>query len=264
MRSLLDALQDGRLVELPGGDKSQALELLALIIEAIPDIGAKTDLVKEVAEREAASNTGLGRGVACPHCRVALDGELLCAVGWSPRGIEYGAPDGKPVHLLVMYYVPDVQRNLYLKEVSNLARAISVDDSIQAIASLPDIQTVREKLLDWVALSIGGPQQDIKARMIKLGTRQAQAAAIPPPNELLAADARILPFRLISWPDGQLVLCADPDLAETLEKAASLGGMMAASREFDVAGFRVAILSETAFTHDRKEYEAVAIQVKHA
>ena len=46
MRSLLDALKEGRLVELPTGyDKKQALELLAHLIEAIPDIGNKDDLM---------------------------------------------------------------------------------------------------------------------------------------------------------------------------------------------------------------------------
>jgi hypothetical protein len=41
MRSLLDALQEGRLVELPESSKADALEFLAILIEAIPDIGAQ-------------------------------------------------------------------------------------------------------------------------------------------------------------------------------------------------------------------------------
>ena len=64
MRSLLDALQEGRLVELPEVDKTKALEYLALLIEAIPDIGNRTDLVKAVNDRETQFNTGIGKGVA--------------------------------------------------------------------------------------------------------------------------------------------------------------------------------------------------------
>ncbi len=265
MRSLLDALQDGRLVELPDCDKKHALELLALIIEAIPDIGTKTDLVKNVMEREEQSNTGIGRGVACPHCRVALDGELLCAVGWSPLGLDYGSPDGKKVHLLVMYYVPDVQRNLYLKEISGLARAVSAGDSIETLATLSDIQTVREKLLDWVGIAISEASSDVKARMIKLEARQAAASAamaLPPEVESISAAARILPFRLVAWPSGLLVLCADVALADSLEKLSDLGPMIEASREFDAAGFRIAVLSRSAYAGERREYEAVAIQLR--
>ncbi len=265
MKSLLDALKDGRLVELPQDcDKDRALELLALIIEAIPDIGNKTDLVKSVKEREARSNTGIGRGVACPHCRVGSEGELLCAVGWSPSGIDYASPDGKKVHLLVMYYVPDSERNAYLKEISGLAKAVSADSSIEGMASLPDIHTVREKFLDWVSVAISEAMPETKARMIKLEAKQAvaaHAATAVPGSIALAADARILPFRLVVWEAGALVLCRDPLLAGALEELGDLGTKLATSHEFDAAGYRIAVLSETPFAANRREYEAVAIQI---
>ena len=38
MKSLLHALNDGRLIELPDNDKTMALEYLAALLEAIPDI----------------------------------------------------------------------------------------------------------------------------------------------------------------------------------------------------------------------------------
>src|ERR1700690_567470 len=99
MKNLLTALQEGRLIELPSNDKVKSLEYLALIIEAIPDIGTGSDIVKDVMEREALANTGIGLGIACPHARSKNGGGLLCAVGWSPQGIDYGATDGKMVHI---------------------------------------------------------------------------------------------------------------------------------------------------------------------
>src|SRR6266700_3651867 len=44
MRSLLNALQDGRLIELPDTDKWNSLKYLAHLIEAIPEIGGSVDL----------------------------------------------------------------------------------------------------------------------------------------------------------------------------------------------------------------------------
>ena len=41
MKSLLDALDEGRLIELPDNHKTRALEYLAALIEAIPDIEVK-------------------------------------------------------------------------------------------------------------------------------------------------------------------------------------------------------------------------------
>ena len=45
MDTLLDALQEGRLIELPDNNKDDALQFLAHILEAIPSIPTGTDVV---------------------------------------------------------------------------------------------------------------------------------------------------------------------------------------------------------------------------
>ena len=67
MKSLLDALQEGRLIELPEIDKGKSLNLLATLIEAIPDFRSGFDFAGAVAARESAANTGISLGWACPH-----------------------------------------------------------------------------------------------------------------------------------------------------------------------------------------------------
>src|ERR1017187_9163819 len=178
MRSLLNALQDGRLVELPDTDKWNSLKYLAHLIEAIPEI-SETDLAEQVLAQEQANNTGIGLGVACPHVRVQGNGDLLSAVGWSPTGIDYGSKDGKKVHLVVMYYIPEPQKNTYLKEVSSLVRAVRPEGEIQSIAKAEDIAKVREELLDWVSAAIDAGIPETKARMIRLEARQAAMATEP-------------------------------------------------------------------------------------
>ena len=95
MRSILDAPQVVRLIELTDNHKTKALEYLAVLIEAIPDIGVEGGITENVLAREQAHNTGIGKGWACPHARAPHDGELVCSVGWSPAGIDYGAPDNE-------------------------------------------------------------------------------------------------------------------------------------------------------------------------
>ncbi|MCA1951386.1 MAG: PTS sugar transporter subunit IIA, partial [Treponema sp.] len=91
MDTLLDALQEGRLFELPENDKNHALQFLAHIIEAFPQIPTGTDIVGNVMAREEAMNTALGKGWACPHARLEFEEDLMCVIGWSPTGIDYGA-----------------------------------------------------------------------------------------------------------------------------------------------------------------------------
>jgi len=65
MKSLLNALQEGRLIELPDTGKDKALEYLALLIEAIPDIGTGVDLVEAVRVRSGPPTPAWpGRGVS--------------------------------------------------------------------------------------------------------------------------------------------------------------------------------------------------------
>jgi len=260
MRSLLNALQDGRLVELPDNDKSNSLKYLAHLIEAIPEI-SETDLAEQVLAQEQSNNTGIGLGVACPHVRVPGNGELISAVGWSPAGIDYGSKDGKTVHLVVMYYIPEAQKNTYLKEVSSLVRAVRPEGEIQSIAKAEDIAKVREELLDWVSASIDAGIPETKARMIRLEARQAALSAAP---ELTAAQSPIQIFPLLILPlanDKFTVLCENHELGQLLENDAGLGSSLKQRANFDRSGFRMIFRGIQIYDPARPLYDYIAVKL---
>ena len=247
MKSLLNALQEGRLVELPDEDKEKSLEYLAHLIEAVPDLAGSPELAEEMIARERSHNTGIGSGVACPHVRATGGGELLCAVGWTPVGIDYGASDGKKVHLVVMYYIPDAQKNIYLKEISSLASAIRREDGIQPIATAEDIATVRERLLDWVQATIDANIPETKARMIRLEARQAVVDAAAPPAAASAAPLQVL-TALFAISDGKpLVLCANAELTAELEKDGELASTLRQKGPFERGGWRFVFRESTVY-----------------
>ncbi len=259
MRSLLTALREGRLVELPDTEKGKALEYLANLIEAVPDMPSVGELYEAMMARERSMNTAIGNGVACPHVRAAAPGELVCAVGWSPAGIDYGATDGKKVHLVVMYYIPDSQRNVYLKEISSLAAAVRREGSIQPLASAEDIATVRERLLDWVSAAVEANIPEAKARMVRLEARQAATEAAPlspAPGALQVATVLMLQM------DGQkpIVLSQLPELAAALEQDDGLGALLQQRAQFDRAGYRFVFRSATQYGSARTLYEFFAVR----
>ena len=261
MKSLLTALREGRLIELPDTDKGKSLEYLANLIEAVPDLPSVPELYEAMMARERTMNTGIGMGVACPHVRAAGTGDLVCAVGWSPAGIEYGAPDDKKVHLVVMYYIPESQKNVYLKEISSLAAAVRREGDIRPLATAEDIATVRERLLDWVSAAVEANIPEAKARMIRLEARQAAAEAAP-----LAAGPLQITEALFLLAEGQkpVVLCQLPDLAAGLEKDEGLGALLQQRGQFERAGYRLVFHSLTQYQNGRtlQEYWAVKAPVK--
>jgi len=271
MRSLLDALQDGRLIELPDTNKTKALEYLATLIEAIPDIGVQGGITESVLSRERAYNTGIGKGWACPHARSMADGQLLSAVGWSPAGVDYSATDGEPVRIIVMYYVPDTQKNAYLKELSQLAKAIQSQPALQDLKSLTDLTEVRHRLLDAISVASESAAPEAKARMIQLEVKQAAAAQLAAPAAPAGAapqfdfSTRVIPLTIVSAPNLKpLVLCQDATLVTLLEGKTNITAIaadLAAKGQFETQGCKVFLRSSANYQPDRIVYECLGVKL---
>ncbi len=275
MRSILTALQDGRLFELPeGASKERVLGFLARILDANPNIEAGIEVIEEITLREKECNTGIGLGVAVPHVRGKREeGELFCAIGWSQPGIAYDAPDGGVVHLVVMYYIPGAQKNVYLKEISTLVKAIRKSGGIDPIAKATDLNAVRNLLLDWVSSVLGDSGPESVARMIKLDVRHSQAPETGPGAPAPAAATSGLggppvAYRggpvavfsvLVSPGAGPIVLATDADLAGLLEKDPTLSQKLSAGAAFTVGRQQVLVTGTTAYAGGRSLFQCVAL-----
>jgi nitrogen PTS system EIIA component len=263
MKSLLDALQEGRLIELPEADKDKSLQYLGTLIEAIPDFRSGLDFNAAVTSREKAANTGIGLGWACPHGRVPGEGELFCAIGWSPTGIEYGAPDGKPVRIVVMHYIPDSQKNVYLREISGLAKAIQRNPALSELSGLKDLAEVRHRLIDLLTAAVESALPDAKARMIQLEAKQAVSAlAETLPVDVLAS-LNLIPLSVVVVPGGKpIVLAQDKEAVAQIETATDMAGPLSARLPFDKAGYRIMTRSVSSFQPDRLFYDCIAVKLQ--
>jgi len=258
MDTLLDALQEGRLFELPENDKTHALQFLAHVIEAFPETPAGTDVVGFVLKREEAANTGLGKGWACPHARVPYEEDLMGVIGWSPTGIDYRAPDGQPVSVIVMHVVPDNQRSHYLREISILAKALSLYPNVDKIHEAKNLDDVRLYLLDMIETTKKTTWPDARARMISLQTKPALGAyALPELTNLV-----VEPVTIITGPEMKpVVLAQNPGLAEQLESAADLLEKIEAEGVYQNGGWRVLRRSAVAYQRGRVVYDCLAIKI---
>ncbi|HOV89114.1 MAG TPA: PTS sugar transporter subunit IIA [Syntrophorhabdaceae bacterium] len=258
MDTLLDALQEGRLFELPENDKIHALQFLAHIIEAFPEIPPETDVVGLVMKREQTANTAIGKGWACPHARVPYDEDLMCVVGWSPTGIDYGAADGKPVSLIVMYLVPDNQRNHYLKEISILAKALQSYPELEKIPEVQDLDDVRRYLLDLIEVTKSNTGPDVRARMIRLQTK-------PSIDTTLMQDLSniiVEPLSIVAGPRlRHIFLCQNPTLMEQLESTYGIIDKIDAEGICQAGGWRIIRRNAINYQGGFVMYECLAIKI---
>jgi nitrogen PTS system EIIA component len=261
MDTLLDALQEGRLIELPDNEKNHALQYLAHILEAIPSVPPGTEVMEVVMAREASVSTAIGRGWACPHARVPFDEDLMCVVGWSPTGIDYDAPDRIPVSIVAMYLVPANQRNHYLREISMLAKALTTYGGAEKWRSAKELNEVRDDLLDLISSTKETVGPDTRARMIQLQARPAVEAIVAPDLTNLIIE----PLTLVTAPGmKQVVLAQNPALVDLLDSAPGLADAMASSGVFEGAGWRVVKRGTVVYQANRVVYDCLAIQVSPA
>jgi mannitol/fructose-specific phosphotransferase system IIA component (Ntr-type) len=259
MDSLLDALQEGRLIELPEDyDKEDSLRFLAHILEAIPSLPAGTDVAGRILAKEASTKTALGKGWACPDARVPFNEDLICVVGWSPTGLEYGTPDGLPVKIIAMYLVPENQRSNYLREVSLLAKALEIYPGLEKLDAAAELNDVREHLLDLISSTKGSVGPDTRARMIQL---QARPSVVEAPVYNLA-NLVVEPVTIIASAGiTPIVLAHDRQLVDLLDGSTGLAEGLSSQGMFQNGGWRIVKHREASFQANRVLFDCLAIKV---
>lgn len=124
-------------LDLRGGTKREVLgEMVALLGLSPEDCETITNLV---LEREAVGSTGVGQGIAIPHCRSPVFDRVRLAFGRHMQGIAYDAIDGESVHSLFLIAAPPVEvSNLYLTVLAKVARFVREGDVPSRLAALTD------------------------------------------------------------------------------------------------------------------------------
>ena len=101
-------------------------------------------LIKLLQRRETLGSTGIGRGIAIPHCRSLVVSSLRVAFGRKPEGIDFKAIDDKPAHVFFLIVAPPLEvSNQYLPVLGKIAQFAKEEDVPRR---LMEIQTPAEFL----------------------------------------------------------------------------------------------------------------------
>ena len=103
-------------------------------------------ITKAIFDRETYETTAIGGGIAFPHCRLDELEHIVVAVGVCRDGIDYNAPDGKPVHLVISILGPNSKSEEYLYLLGQIARVMSDRKRRERIISSPDSISIYKEL----------------------------------------------------------------------------------------------------------------------
>lgn len=90
---------------------------------------------KGVYAREEEGTTGIGEGIAIPHCKSAAVKQAGLAAMVIPDGVDFDSLDGEPVHLLFLIAAPDTADNVHLDVLSKLSVLLMDGDFTNALKS---------------------------------------------------------------------------------------------------------------------------------
>jgi mannitol/fructose-specific phosphotransferase system IIA component (Ntr-type) len=96
------------------------------IINNLLDKDIIEEIVESLLNRENSMSTGIGSGVAIPHCSISLVNELKVIIGLSKTGIEFDAIDKLPVHIFILLIVPKDKFQDHIKTLALIAKTLNL------------------------------------------------------------------------------------------------------------------------------------------
>lgn len=128
----------------PGLSKKRLFETIASIISEDQPALVYDEVFSQLIAREKLGSTGLGQGIAIPHCRVDACPEPLGTLVTLEQAIDFDAPDDQPVDLLFALLVPGEAHQQHLDILANVARLFSQPDFCRQLRAAPDSQALFE------------------------------------------------------------------------------------------------------------------------
>lgn len=125
--------------------KKSLLEKASRLLARDGQAAASRDIFEALCQRERLGSTGLGHGVAIPHCRVAQQGVSGAFIRLK-RPIEFDSPDGSPVDLFFALAVPSECNEAHLKLLARIAERFSDAGQREALRRATDYRELSDVL----------------------------------------------------------------------------------------------------------------------
>ena len=111
--------------QVPGLSKKRLFETLAKIVSDDQISLSYDEVFSQFIARERLGSTGLGEGIAIPHCRIGNCSQPLGCLLTLGDPIDFDAPDNQPVDLVFALLVPEEAHQQHLDTLANIARLFS-------------------------------------------------------------------------------------------------------------------------------------------
>ncbi len=110
----------------------------ALIAAEVPGVDADA-VFQALMAREQLGSTGLGQGIAIPHCRVEGCSEVIGLLVTLREPINFDAMDDRPVDLLFFLVVPETRDDDHVRTLASVATLFNDADFCSTLRNTSDV-----------------------------------------------------------------------------------------------------------------------------
>ncbi|RKX87301.1 MAG: PTS sugar transporter subunit IIA [Spirochaetes bacterium] len=144
-------------------------------------------ILSAIMLREQQGSTGIGNGIAIPHCKTDLVSTGIMLAATIPNGIKYNSVDNKPVNIIFLFIFPGNENKEYLQVLAKAARLFSdevirnqlilshTSEDFRAVIAKNDIIPIQKgnngKYLFILALSDQKKMQAVISNLVEIGAQ---------------------------------------------------------------------------------------------
>ncbi len=137
-------------------DKSEVLREVARAAkknEILSKVREK-DILTGLESREASGSTGIGKGIAIPHCRLKSVPDFVMGIITVPTGVDFEALDKQKVNILIFIIAPKAESNQHVKLLSVISQTLLMPGVVDELLSQDTAASIRQCFLRQAASDI--------------------------------------------------------------------------------------------------------------
>ncbi len=120
-------------ISLTGTNRDECIKELIDKLATARTLKNSDSIFDAVLEREKIMTTGVGNGIAIPHCKHTDSPEFSVCLGIQPKGIDFQSIDKKNVNIIFLLVGPENNPGLHIKLLSRISRLMSNEELRQQL-----------------------------------------------------------------------------------------------------------------------------------
>lgn len=126
------------------GNKDDVINALVDTLSGkVPEEALETVRTR-VFERESVMSTGVGKGLAIPHCKTKVVDDNFAAFVKLEKPLDFNSIDGEPVRIIFLLVGPESKHSMHIKLLSRISRLMNSSSFREKILSAESKQAILE------------------------------------------------------------------------------------------------------------------------